>query len=99
MGKLDEAIRDCDHSLKLQITPEALDSRGFTYLKKDKLELAIADYDLALALDPKHALSLYGRGLAKLRKGDEDSGKRDIDAAKGYDPKIADTFSQYGLVP
>ena len=47
-----------------------LDTRGFVYLKLDQIDNAIKDYDAALKLDAKLAGSLYGRGLAKLRKGD-----------------------------
>jgi tetratricopeptide (TPR) repeat protein len=34
-----------------------------------KLDEAIADYDAAIKLQPKQAWSLYGRGLAKQKKG------------------------------
>jgi hypothetical protein len=49
-------------------------SRGF--------DEAIADYDAALKLNPKMAASLYGRGLAKQKNGDQAGGDADIAAAK-----------------
>jgi tetratricopeptide (TPR) repeat protein len=51
-----------------------LDTRGFVYLKLGQTENAIKDYDAALKLNPKLAGSLYGRGLAKTRKGDRNGG-------------------------
>ena len=51
-------------------------------MRLGELDNAIADYDAALKLNPKLAASLYGRGLAKLKKGDTGGGNADITAAK-----------------
>ena len=47
-----------------------VDTRGFVYLKLGQTDNAIKDYDAALKLDLKLAGSLYGRGIAKTRRGD-----------------------------
>jgi tetratricopeptide (TPR) repeat protein len=72
------------------------DSRGFTYLKLGEFDKAIADYDQALLLNPKKESSLYGRGIAKLKKGDA-LGQGDIEAAKAMRPTIVEDFRTYGL--
>ena len=74
-----------------------LDTRGFVYLKLGQTENAIKDYDAALKLDPKLAGSLYGRGLAKTRKGDRTGGSADIAAAKAIKTDIAEEFARYGV--
>ena len=51
------------------------------HLKSGALDAAIADYDASLALKPHNAYALYGRGAAKLKKG-EASGNDDIFAAE-----------------
>ena len=56
----------------------------------------IADYDAAIELDGKRATALYGRGTAKLKKGDA-SGADDIAAAKKIKPDIASVFDQSGV--
>ncbi len=61
------------------------------------LDQSISDYTAALLLDPSHATSLYGRGLAKQKKGDNAGGNADIEAAKKIKWKIADEFSSYGV--
>ena len=48
-------------------------------------------------LDPKLASSLYGRGLAKLKKGDTTGGNTDIGAAKKIQSNIGETFARYGV--
>jgi hypothetical protein len=74
-----------------------LDSRGFVRLKSGELSSAIADYDAALQINPKHASSLYGRGIAKVRSGNSAGGNGDIAAAKLIQPDIADEFANYGV--
>ena len=49
--------------------------------------------------DPRLAGSLYGRGIAKLRKGDRSGGTYDINAAKQIKADIAEEFARYGLKP
>ena len=60
---------------------------------------ALKDFDVALAIAPKQAPSLYCRGLTKLRMGDTAGGNADIEAAKKLNPKIADTYARYGVKP
>ena len=75
----------------------ALDSRGFTYLKLGEYDKAIADYDAALMVDPHSVDSFYGRGVAKLKKGDSRGGNSDIASAKTIKPDIAEDFVAYGV--
>jgi tetratricopeptide (TPR) repeat protein len=75
----------------------AFDARGFTYLKMGQWDSAIADYSRALGLDPKLVSSLYGRGLAELKKGDTTDGAADLAAAKAIEANIADDFARYGV--
>jgi hypothetical protein len=38
-----------------------------------------------------------GRGLAKLKKGENASGETDVSAAKAIKPNVAGEFARYGL--
>jgi hypothetical protein len=51
----------------------------------------------AVRFDPKLASALYGRGLAKLKKGDKAGSDNDISAAKTIKAKIGDDFTRYGV--
>jgi len=68
-----------------------------TYLKMGQWDSAIDDYNEALQFNPKLASSLYGRGLAKLKKGDTTGGDADIAAAKAIEANIAADFARYGV--
>jgi hypothetical protein len=50
-----------------------------------------------LRTEPKLASALYGRGLAKLRKGDKAGSDSDISAARTIQAGIGDHFTRYGV--
>jgi hypothetical protein len=76
-----------------------MDSRGLVYLRLNRLEDAVADYDAALKIDFGNAHSLYGRGVAKLLKGDTAAGYADIAGAKAAQASISEDFAKYGIKP
>ena len=92
------AIADCDKALLLKQFYEIYDSRGFAYLMLNELDKAILDYDKALEIN-KNKYSLYGRGVAKRRKGDVAGGNDDIAKAKEMDSDIAKTMEKMRLKP
>ena len=97
---MQQALADCNESLHLDGNdPDALASRGFTYLKLGQLADAIVNYDAALKVAPRHASSLYGRGVVKLRQGDVERGNADIATATAIQADIADQFARYGVAP
>jgi hypothetical protein len=59
--------------------------------------VSINEYNTALQIDPNHARSLYGRGLAKTRSGDRQGGSTDMAAAMKIAPKVAEDFSRLGM--
>ena len=92
------AFADCDTGLRLAPNDaNGLDSLGFLYLRLGRLDEAVIDYDAALKTNPKLADSLYGRGLAKQKKGDQAGGDADIAAARAIQADIADEFAKYGM--
>jgi tetratricopeptide (TPR) repeat protein len=97
LGELPAALADCNEALRLEPRAATFDSRGLGYLKMGKWDLAVDDYNSALRLDPKLASALYGRGLAKLKKGDTIGGNVDIGAAKKLETNIGASFARYGV--
>ena len=57
-------------------------------LRIGQYDEAIADYDAALRDRAEKAASLYGRGMAKRRKGDFAGGNADIAAARRSGPNV-----------
>ena len=95
---MEAALADCNASLRLRPdSANTFDSRGFTHLKLGYLAFSIADYDVALQINPQLPTALYGRGVAKRQRGDHAGEDSDIAAAEAIKPGIAEEFTRYGL--
>ena len=97
MNQLEAALADCNLALRSDTTwlPQ---ERAAVYLKLGQFDNAVADYDAVLKPLPDNWVSLYGRGLARLKKGDTDAGNVDIAAARAIHPGVADWFMEtYGI--
>src|SRR3984957_2477347 len=67
---LDDALSACDAAVGMSPhSADCLDSRGFVLMRLGRYDEAIAAYDAAVTAGNTR-LSLYGRGIAKRRKGD-----------------------------
>jgi tetratricopeptide (TPR) repeat protein len=100
--ELSAALSACDASLALAPHERShLDSRGFVLLRLGRYAESIAAYDAAIeAADPYSVeYSLYGRGIAKRRKGDAAAGDADLHKALRLDARIAQIFTSYGVTP
>jgi Tetratricopeptide repeat len=101
-AKSDYGHAIADYSDAIGIDPKywsALRNRANVYYLTGKYDQAIADYDLVATLDPKAGDGPYGRGMAKLKKGDSAGGNADIAAAKAIESDIAEQFVKYGIQP
>lgn len=94
------AEADCAEAVKLEPKQAAYwDSYALVALRAGRLDDALTRYGQALTLNPKAAASLYGRGLAKQRKGDTAGGDQDIAAARTMSPKVGDELEEAGITP
>ena len=95
---LDKALDDCDEAVDADPKNASyLDSRAWVYLRLGKLPKAKADFDRSLALRPEGALSLYGRGLARLRLDEAASGQADLAKARKAQADIDAWIKRAGL--
>ena len=95
---LSQALADCSEALRLRPdASEMLNNRGLVQLKLAAFDRAITDYDAAMNRNAKDAVSLYGRGLAKLKTGNTAGGNADIAAAKAIQADIAEVYAGYGV--
>jgi tetratricopeptide (TPR) repeat protein len=60
------------------------------------LKQAIADFDQAIRFDPKFAVALNNRGVAREQSGDLAGAEKDFTAAIKLDPKLADPYANRG---
>lgn len=96
--QLEAAEDDCESALRYGArTAEALERRGLIRLRLKRYGPAIYDFDEALAKQPKLAWAFYGRGLAKIARGDTAAGQADLKAAAAIAPKLAERARRYGF--
>jgi len=83
----DRVIRGCAAIIEQErresvvLRAGAYGRRGVAYFRKGDLGRAIADYDQAIALDPKYSIAYHNRGYAYSHKGDLDRAIADYDKA------------------
>jgi len=104
MGQgLELALADCNTAVRLFKKDvgvfTALDSRGLVYLRLGDADRATSDYEASLREHPKNPWSLYGLGLAELKRGKKEKGKAHLQAAMAARPDIGETFKKMGLAP
>jgi len=97
--QLDLALDDCDRAIKLRRRANYLDSRGFVQLRLGNLDEAIDAYKDALRLQARRSWSLYGLGIATIRKGNKTKGEKYLQSALAIDQTIADEFMKLGFEP
>ena len=77
--------------------PLIYEGLGLAFLRQGQFDQAMADFDQALKLRPTLASALYGRGVAKIKEGENASGEADVSAAKAIKPNVAEEFARYGI--
>ena len=98
--ELDAALADCNEAARRDgRDTQVLDATGFVQFRLGHLKDAAAEYDAALARNPRLAGALFMRGIIKLRGGDTSGGNADVAAAKDIEPAIADRLAEYGVTP
>jgi tetratricopeptide (TPR) repeat protein/predicted aspartyl protease len=99
---LTAALKDCDAAInrsgKLQ-NPDFLDNLALVRFRLGDYDKSIGNYDAALKIRAKNPWTLYGRGLAKLKKGNRSDGEADIAEAVKLAPGVADAYKRMGLSP
>jgi tetratricopeptide (TPR) repeat protein len=95
-GQLADALEDCNEALRRKPNNgAALQNRGFTEIQLELFDFAIADFNAGLKLSPTDPEKLYGRGLARQKKGDKTGGDSDIAAARGIKPDIVQEIEKF----
>lgn len=101
LGKQDYGSTDAELDAALKQTPTTADDftrRGNMLLDRFRSAEARADFDHAIALDPKSDWALAGRGLAHVWSQQFAEAQADFDAAEKLDPRNASVYRGRGLI-
>ena len=72
-------------------------ARGNDWAERGEFDLAIADYDAAISINPLFAEALVNRGVAWARKGELERAIADYDAALRISPRDAKAIRNRSL--
>lgn len=86
------ALTYCERALEYPRPANAYTARGEAYLLLRRDHEALADFGAALVAQPTHMRALYGRGLARTRLGEHESGQKDMATALQHLPGAAREF-------
>ena len=75
----------------------AHNNRGLAWMSKGDHDRAIADFDVAIRLNPSAPQTFTNRGLGWIHKGEYDRAVADLDAAIGLNARDALAFRNRGL--
>ncbi len=76
----------------------AHNNQGMSYDKQGQEEQAILEFDQALALDPKLALTYSNRGYVQDKQGNEALALQDLNQAIALDPNLAMAYNNRGNI-
>jgi len=78
--------------------PIALNNRGSIYKEGGQDQLALSDFNRALAIDSGHVSALYNRGTMYERLGDDDLALADYDRVLQLDPETGVAYRSRGAL-
>lgn len=96
-GRIDRARQALERSLVLSPkNAEAISLRGFLKAARGDWREATADFDAAIALDGALGNAWLGRGLCRIRMGEREAGRLDLQTAAILEPQRAILRSYLG---
>ena len=91
------AIEHCQAVLKVNATDaQALSNRGSAHLSLGNLDMAMHDFDAAIAVAPKDASYIFNRALVHSAKGQHDRAITDYDTVIRLMPGLAIAYNNRG---
>ena len=96
------SLEDCNTALRSIPKPasaQAVSNRGLAYLRRGRLDSALADFETALKLQPRLFIARYGLALVELKKGLKEQGQNDLLAVQTARPELARRLAAAGLKP
>ncbi len=93
---IDQAIDFFTAAIKRNPTSDDHDIRGMIWSHKGEYDIAIADYNEAIRLDPKQIDNYNNRGIAWADKGEYDKAIADYNEAIRLDPQFPSAYNNRG---
>jgi len=93
MNRIDDALKLLTEALQANPNEGLYRLRGIIFRTEGKEDEALADFDKAIAMQPKDPISLLQRAEISLARDDVKSAKRDLKEAIRVAPQVADSVA------
>ncbi len=102
-GQPDAAIEECNRLLAVggghtRQMARIYYYRGTTYLMKNRLDSALADFNTSISLDPNYPATYFSRGLLQSRLGDSQKAIEDYSRSLTLDSHYARALNNRGVI-
>jgi tetratricopeptide (TPR) repeat protein len=97
-ASLEAANKDLDAVVKA--TPDfapAYFMRGAIAYREAAYSLAVTSFDMAVSKLPTYYQAIYARGLARMKVGEEEAGRKDLATARGMSGHVEKDIAALGL--
>jgi tetratricopeptide (TPR) repeat protein/S1-C subfamily serine protease len=84
-------------AIKLNPRSSFYTNRGVMHISQGKLDLALTDYNKAIALSPNHAMAYTNRGFLYSKQGRPELALADYNQAIALNPNLAEAYGNRGL--
>jgi tetratricopeptide (TPR) repeat protein len=71
--------------------------RGAIAYRQAEYPLAVTSFDTAVTKLPTYYQAIYARGLARMKSGEEEAGRKDLEAARGMSDHVEKDIAALGL--
>src|SRR5438552_4358219 len=96
-GRSGKALTALEKGLQLSPrNPEAISLKGFLLAAQNRISEALDFFDQAIAVDPALGNAWLGRGLCRIRRGDAERGRQDLQVAATLEPNRSALRSYLG---
>ena len=96
-GRTGKALAALEKGLQLSPrNPEAISLKGFLLAAQNRISEALGFFDQAIAVDPALGNAWLGRGLCRIRRGDAERGRQDLQVAATLEPNRSALRSYLG---